>query len=101
MVFGEECEMNNHVVPNGVLKVRDEVVCKEIGDVCVILDLRSGAFYTLNETAGLFWKLIGEGITAEEICVRITQQYDISRDEALRDMAEFIGFFTKEQLLIR
>lgn len=93
-------EMNTQDAPSAVFKVRDEIVCKEIGDTCVLLDLRSGAFYTLNEMASHFWKLIERQATIEDIAVHIKQLYDVSREQVLQDLAAFIDFFTRERLLI-
>lgn len=93
-------ETNKQTAPGVVLGIRDEIVCKKIGNVYAILDLRTGAFYTLNEIAGLLWNLIKEQMTIDDICTHIMQQYDISHNEVMQDINAFIEFFTKEQLLI-
>jgi hypothetical protein len=94
-------EMKKQAASNAKWKLGDDIVSKQIGDVCTLLNLRSGVFYTLNETASFFWKLIEEQTTFEEIAVRVTQEYDIPQGEVAQDLASFIDFLTKEQLLIR
>lgn len=93
-------EANKQIVPGLTLKMRDNIVCREIDNMYAILDLKTGAFYTLNKTASLFWKLIKEQKKIDDICAYITQQYDISHNEVMRDINAFIDFFDKEQLLI-
>lgn len=77
-----------------------EIVCKRINDLCVLLDLRSGEVYTLNETASRLWELIEEQTSIDDISFRMVQEYGVSRDEIVRDITDFIASLAQEGLLI-
>ena len=51
----------------------------------VLLDLRTKLYYTLNETGRLIWEQLDRGLGPEEIAKRLSEEYDVSPEEALRE----------------
>lgn len=91
--------MKKPIDPNAKWRLGDEIVSKQIGDVCTLLNLRTGVFYTFNETASFFWKLIEKQTPFEEVSTLVTQEYDVTHEEVRHDYATFIDFLATEQLL--
>ncbi len=59
-----------------MIKPKDQIVWRKKGDLLVVLDTGSGAYYTLNSTAMDLWiGLVEEGGTLETVVGRIAAKY--------------------------
>lgn len=77
------------------MRMKDGFVLREIaGDTIVIATGEAGEeFYgmvRLNTTGKQIWQGISEGMTAQEIAHRLTLEYAISEDDALKDVKDMI-----------
>ena len=61
-------------------------MARQVGDETVILDLGSGTYYGLDLVGQRIWLLMGEGKTLADICERLLEEYEISREELTRDV---------------
>ena len=62
---------------------QDHVAC-DLDDETVLLSLRTGEYYGLNEVAASVWKLIQQPVTVEELLAALLEQFemdDVSRCE--------------------
>ncbi len=55
-----------------------------------VFDPETGNSYTVNETGLLILKKLREGLSPEEIAGIMNEEYGISREEALRDIQDFL-----------
>jgi len=55
-----------------------------------IFDPETGNSFTVNQTGLLILKLLKEGKSEEEIVEALTREYDVSPEEARRDLLDFI-----------
>ncbi len=55
-----------------------------------VFDPETGNSYTVNETGLLILKKLREGLSLEEIAEIMNEEYGISREEALRDIQDFL-----------
>lgn len=46
--------------------------------------------FVLNELGAFIWERLPQAASAEEIVERILNEYDVSEEEAARDVAEFL-----------
>jgi hypothetical protein len=51
----------------------------------------ANGLFIMNELASFIWKLLPEVETEAQICQAILEEYDVSEEEAARDVAEFLG----------
>ncbi len=65
----------------------------------VVLNLETKNYYKLNETAQIVWKRVADGLPAETIAKEIAEQYDVTEEEALRDVADLIAQLKREDLV--
>ena len=73
-----------------------EVVDTELDEEgAVLLHLESQIYFSLNETGTLIWKAMKQGLTLQEICQRLQDEFDVTADQAeqsvlalTRDLAE-------------
>jgi hypothetical protein len=58
---------------------------RTVGDEVVILDLATGTYFGLDPAGARIWELMGEGKTLAEVCDRMLDEYEVSREELERD----------------
>ena len=61
-----------------------------INDEGFIFDPETGSSFTVNQTGLFILKLLKEGKSQEEIVEALTQEFDVSREEAARDLIDFL-----------
>ena len=82
-----------------VVAVREQISCDLQGE-SVILHLREGVYYGLNEVAAHVWKLVQEPRTIEEIREALLVEYrDVSAEACTRDLLSLIGQLKEWKLL--
>ncbi|WP_035587434.1 PqqD family protein [Hippea jasoniae] len=57
-----------------------------------IFDPQTGNSYTVNKTGLFIIKLLKENKSEDEIVEILTNEYDIDKNEAQKDVADFIGY---------
>ena len=48
------------------------------------------SIYVLNEVASRIWELVGSPTTADRIAAVVVSEFDVSREQAAEDVAEFL-----------
>lgn len=71
--------------------IPSEVMCRSIGDEIVILDLAQGTYYGLNNVGSRIWALMVDGRTVEDISMALVTEYEVTSDDAERDLRELAG----------
>jgi hypothetical protein len=76
-------------------QVSSEQLHSEIGSEAVILDLKSGVYYGLNDTGNQIWQWLQQPKTESEIIDLVLTEYDVTPEQADRDvralLQEMIG----------
>ena len=62
-------------------------------------DVNFNGMLTLNDTGVFFWNLLQKDITKEEMLVAVLKEYDVSKDEASKDIDEFIDKLSANKIL--
>lgn len=70
-----------------------ELVTRRIAGETIIVPVRSHvgdleSIYSLNETASFLWELIDGRRTVRQLADALVEQYDVSPDQAMADVAE-------------
>lgn len=84
-----------------MLKVNEELAFRTVDGRLVVVNLQSGFYYSLNETATLIFGLIRQHKELPEIQTALVETYDVPADTARRDLDECIDALEREQLLIQ
>jgi hypothetical protein len=76
-------------------KKSDAVVFRKIGDEYLLVPIRQGvgdleSIYTLNETAARIWELLDGTATGKEIRDKITEEFDVTPEEAEKDLVRHL-----------
>ena len=66
------------------------VLCKDLGDEAILLDLETETYFGLNSIGNRFWELVTTAPTIREALDAMLEEYDVAPDELERDMGELI-----------
>lgn len=78
--------------------IDEKVTVEKFEDELIIIASDGGIHY-LNQTAGMIWDFITEGLSSEEIAYELSQKYHISMEEALADTQELIHELLNKELI--
>jgi hypothetical protein len=70
------------------LAIRPDVVFRQLGDEAVLLDLKSGKYFGLNEVGARIWQLVADARPLDEILDALHQEYSTERGVLERDLLE-------------
>ena len=76
-------------------KKSDSIVSRKIGDEFILVPIKQDvgdleSIYTLNETAARIWELIDGKMKVREIREKILQEFEVTPNEAERDLIEHL-----------
>lgn len=83
------------------IRLRQEIVWREIDGEVVVLDLEGAAYFTVSRSGRTLWPLVVGGTTAEDLASRLVEQFSIERAVADRDVGIFLDALGREGLLER
>lgn len=67
-----------------------DVAWREVVDETLIVDPRNGRIYPLNPVASYVWKRLDGTRDLDSIQKGILEEFEISEEEAARDLQEFV-----------
>lgn len=65
----------------------------------VILDIKSGRMFSLNNSASFIFQLLERGLSDAEIAEQLVERFAISAEQARSDLAEFRGVLKNHSIL--
>jgi hypothetical protein len=68
-------------------------------DECILLNLSTGDYFTLNNVGRFIWELLEEKKQITDICREIVGRYDVDEDTARRDTLEIVRELIGEGLV--
>lgn len=80
-------------------KTTENIAWRNVNDEIVILNLKSGEYFTLNDVGQVIWTAITDEKNVEEIKMKIIDEYDVSKEKATGDIMQFITGMIEEGLL--
>ena len=87
------------------MKISEDFVLRQVADTWVVLPLKTdtvdfNGMIRLNSSGAMLWKTLEQGATREELVQALTSQYEVSREEAARDVDKFIETLNKVGCLL-
>lgn len=78
-----------------------DVVAREVGGETILLDLASGTYFGLDPVGARIWSLIeeAESITLSQVCDAIFEEFEVPREELVRDVLALAEKLTEQQLV--
>lgn len=86
------------------MKIKKELITREIAGETILVPvgksvLESNGLFALNEVGAFIWNLLPRAENEEAICRAVLDAYDVSPEEAARDVAEFLKKLEKMQII--
>lgn len=89
------------VKPTPIIRINEDVQWTSLEGQAVLLNLRTGHYYTLNRMATVIWEMCAENDTVNLWHVReaICQRFDVTEEVALRDIALLLNNLKEEGMI--
>ena len=75
------------------------VLCKDLGDESILLDLETETYFGLNAVGSRLWTLLTSTPTIRDAFSVMLDEYDVPREELERDMTALISELVDRGLL--
>ena len=77
------------------MKIKENLVLRQVADTWTALPLGKDiinfdGMITLNDTGAMLWQMLEAGAEKEDLVKALTKEYDVSEQQALADIEEFI-----------
>ena len=86
------------------MKIKKELIKRDIAGDTILVPVGktvydSNGLFVLNEVAAFIWDVLADCETQEEIVAEILEEYDVSKEEAESDTAEFLDKLRDMQII--
>lgn len=81
------------------VKLTPDQVSSELGAEVVILHVRNGMYYGLDEVGVVIWKKLREGARVADIVTSVVQQFDVGAQQCEQDVLRILGEMIDAQLV--
>lgn len=65
------------------------MIASEMDGDLVMMDIEQGQYFGVGGVGTRIWELLGQPITVAGIADAICQEFDVSRDDCLKDVLQF------------
>ena len=69
----------------------NSTISGRLHDELVMMDINKGKYFSLNPVATRIWDLLEKPMTEEEMCMILTDEYDVSPDQCKREVNELLS----------
>ena len=76
-----------------------DVLDAKIDDQSVMMDIEQGSYFGLNKTGTRIWALLAEPMVIGELCDRLTEEFEVPREQCERQLVDFLGSLLDRGLL--
>lgn len=77
----------------------NEVLFTSMGEDAVLLHVQRGDYYSLNRVGARLWVLADGTKSVESLATLLTEEFDITQEQAEKDIIELAEQFVKEGLV--
>ena len=78
--------MNNEIDIAAQYVVDPEASATRMGDETVLVSIRTGSYFGLDDVGTFLWAQLEEGASPEEACAALCQEYDVGEETARQDV---------------
>jgi hypothetical protein len=80
------------------MAVNESVVCAELDDEAVLLDVETGIYYGLDTVGTRIWNLLAQGAASQQILDHLLVEYDVDPDRLQADLSAFMSLLETKGL---
>lgn len=83
--------MTPRIPDSATIVALPDLLANEFDGEVVVLNLRDGVYYGLEDVGARIWQLLQQPITVEGICQVLVAEYDVEPDRCRRDVRALVG----------
>ncbi len=65
-----------------------------------MMNVEKGKYFSLNPVATRIWDLLEKPLSADELCIRLTDEYDVDSEQCRKEVSELLDEMKKLGLII-
>lgn len=81
------------------LRVKDEVVFRDMDGEAVLLNLESGVYFGLDSVGTRIWHLIREHESPETVLAILLEEYEVEEAQSEKDLLEILAQMNEKGLV--
>ncbi|PKN53583.1 MAG: hypothetical protein CVU55_00215 [Deltaproteobacteria bacterium HGW-Deltaproteobacteria-13] len=86
---------------NKVYKINEsKAISETIDGETIIINLETGYYYSVNQTATIIWNEIQKNSSVKNISQHFSNHYEVDSETAIKCITETIGVFLKDNLIL-
>jgi len=85
--------------PDTVIRRKDNHVTTELDDELILMQVGSGQFYSMDDTARDIWQRLAGPITFEQLIEQLLEHYDLDRQTCVKEVSEFLRVLENSDLI--
>lgn len=78
----------------------NETISGRLHDELVMMDIQKGKYFSLNHVATQIWDMLEQPLSLEEVCSRLTEEFDIDSDQCRKEVALHLDEMQKLGLVV-
>jgi hypothetical protein len=82
------------------MQTQEDIIWRIVDDEALILNTRTGYYFSMNGTATEIWCLLNEGKSEDETAKAIAERYKIDAQTAKSDVDELKRTLTEEKIAV-
>lgn len=79
--------------------IDESVTWANLDDEAILLNVKTGIYYGLDDVGTRIWRLLIQGATESEITSQLLTEYDVEPDRLRRDLFQLIGQLSAKGLV--
>ena len=83
------------------MKINDQVILQKLGKSFVAYDNNNSVFHEFNDVGYVIIKGVEKGDSMNKIVKNIMKDFEVTKDQALSDVEEFLAELEKKDLITR
>lgn len=92
--------MNQSFGPETRVRIAPSVYARAFGEELVLLEFGKGEYFGLDAVGAEVWRGLERGETLGQISDAIVDRWEVSREDALRDIEELVTHMCNQSLVV-
>lgn len=85
---------------DSIIQRNPDILASKLDDDYVMMDMESGRYLGTNPVAARIWELIEEPVSFESLIIALLEEYDISREQCIKEVTVFLEEAMEQKLII-
>ena len=83
-----------------LMRRRPDIITADLNEEIVMMDIQSGKYFNLKETAAEIWLLLESPLTLHDLVERLVIQYEVSYEQCEKDIMPFLQTMLTNRLIL-